>query len=60
MCDDRRENFSKRFQDLNGRETQMDLFQKSFRANVKNVNGASKTWSQTKLCTRRFPRKFVN
>jgi len=40
MCDDLRENFSKRFQDLNGQETKMNLFKKPFRANVENVNGA--------------------
>jgi len=27
MCEDLRENFSKRFQDRNGQETQMNLFQ---------------------------------
>jgi len=40
MCDDLRENVSKRLQDLNGQETQMNLFQKPSRANVENVNGA--------------------
>ena len=40
MCDDLGEKFSKRFQDLNGQETQINLFQKTFRDNVENVNGA--------------------
>ena len=30
MCGDLRENFSKRFQDLNGRKTQINLFQRPF------------------------------
>jgi len=34
MCEDLRENFSKRFQDLNGRETQINLFQKACGMNV--------------------------
>jgi len=40
MCEDLRENFSKRFQDLNGQENHMNLFQKPFGVNVENVNGA--------------------
>jgi len=40
VCEDLRENFSKRFQDLNGQETQMYLFLEPFGVNVKNVNGA--------------------
>jgi len=40
MCEDLRENFSKRFQDLNGQETQMNLFQKPFGVDVESVNGA--------------------
>jgi len=33
ICEDLRENFSKRFQDLNGQETQMYLFLKPFGGN---------------------------
>ena len=40
MCENLRENFSKRFQDRNGQETQMNLFQKPCGVNVENVNGA--------------------
>ena len=40
MCGDLRENFSKRFQDLNGRKTQMSLFQGPFRVNVENIDDA--------------------
>jgi len=38
ICEDLRANFSKPFQDLNGRETQMNLFQSPFTMNVENVN----------------------
>jgi len=40
MCEDLRENFSKRFQDLNGQETQMNLFQRPFGVDGESVNGA--------------------
>jgi len=40
MCEDLRENFSKRSLDLNGQETQMNLFQKPFDLDVECVNGA--------------------
>ena len=40
MCEELHENLSKCFQDLNGQETQMNLFQKPFGVNVENVNGA--------------------
>jgi len=39
MCEAFRENFSNRFRDLNGQETQLNLFQKPFGLNVENVNG---------------------
>jgi len=39
-CEDFRENFSKRFQDLNGQKTQINSFQKPFGLNVEHVNGA--------------------
>jgi len=42
ICEDLRENFSKRFQDLNCQETQMYLFLKPFGVNVENVNGSEK------------------
>ena len=40
MCEDLRENFSKHFQDLNDRETQINLFQRPFSVDVENVNEA--------------------
>jgi len=40
MCEDIGERFSKRFQDLNGQETQINLFQKPFGVNAENVKGA--------------------
>ena len=39
MCEDLRDNFSKRFQDINGQETQINLNQTPFGVNVENVNG---------------------
>jgi len=52
MCEDLRENFSKRFQDLNGQKVQKTLFQKPFGVNVEMLMVlTSKTCSQTKLCT---------
>jgi len=39
MCEDLRENFSKRFQDLNGQKTQMNFLKKTFDVDVENVNG---------------------
>jgi len=38
-CEDLRENFLKRFQDLNGQETQMNFFKEPFDVNVENING---------------------
>ena len=40
MCGDLRENFSKRFQDLNGRKTQMNLFQRPFSVDVEHIDDA--------------------
>ena len=40
MCGNLRENFSKRFQDLNGRKTQINLFQQPFSANVEYIDDA--------------------
>ena len=40
MCEDLRENFSKRFQDLNGRKTQMNLFQRPFSVDVEYIDDA--------------------
>jgi len=52
MYKDLYQNFSKRFQDLNGQEMQMNLFQIPFGVNVEKVNVLTfQTCSQTKLCT---------
>ena len=40
MCGDFRENFSKRFQDLNVRKTQMNLFQRPFSVDVEYIDDA--------------------
>jgi len=39
MCEDLHENVWKCIQDLNGQETQMNLFQTPLGVNVENVNG---------------------
>ena len=54
-CGDLRENFSKRFQDLNGRKTQIKLFQRPFSVNVEYIDDADTKLefldlSQTKFC----------
>ena len=36
-CPDLRESFSKKFQDLNGREVELSLFQQPFRVNVEDI-----------------------
>jgi len=59
ICEDLRENFSKRFQDLNCQETQMYLFLKPFGVNVENVNG-SESLAVKRSFAQPFPRKFID